>query len=364
MHSRMMIEEIPDPNREPKMTKLQDVAELAGVSASTVSRVINEPEKVNDRTRARVQEAIRTLRYRPSRVARRLRVERGLSNLVGLIIPDLQNPFFADLARGVEDVAQRHGYTVLIGNSDENLDKESRYLEVMHAESVDGVILPPCSVTDPAAIELARSGMPFVCVDRRVAKLKADTVVTDNVRGAYEAVEHLIRLGHRRIGFIEGRPQISTSRERLEGYRQALADHDLELDPELVRAGDSRQESGRRLAHELLTLPDRPTALLVGNSLMTLGALETIQGEGLNIPAEIAVVGYDDMPWALALNPPLTVVRQPGYDIGSQAMELLLQRIQTPERSTTLVVLEPELVVRGSCGAGRDNAKKLPRAAS
>ena len=333
------------------MTKLHDVARMAGVSAATVSRVVNQPERVNAGTRSRVEAAILASGYRPSRVARRLRVEHGRSSLVGLVIPDLRNPFFADIARGVEDVAERHGYTVFLGNSDEDLEKERRYLEVMRAESVDGVILPPSSITDPAVEELVRSGMPLVCVDRRVAKVKVDTVVVDNVRGAYEAAEHLIGLGHRRIGFIEGLHAVSTSRERLEGYRQALAAHGIPMDPELARAGDSRQASGRRRALELLGLGERPTALLAGNSLMTLGALEAIHQLGLGIPEDVAIVGYDDIPWALAVRPALTVVRQPGYQLGSEAMELLLQRIREPRRSTTAVMLQPELVVRRSCGS-------------
>lgn len=334
------------------MATLRDVAKLAGVSTSTVSRALSRPELVNRRTRARVEEASRSLGYSPSRVARRLRVERGRASLVGLIIPDLQNPFFAELARGVEDAAQRHGFTVLIGNSDEQQEKERRYLEVMQAESVDGVILPPISERDPAATELVRSGKPVVLVDRRLAKVQADTVVADNVGGAYRATEHLLGLGHRRIGFIEGRPEVSTSRERLEGYTQALAAHGIPRQPELVRSGDSRQQSGRRLAGRLLELSDRPTALLVGNSLMTLGAVESIQRKGLRIPEDVALVGYDDMPWALAMSPPLTVVRQPGYELGHRAMELLLQRMENPGRSKVVVVLEPELVVRRSCGSG------------
>jgi DNA-binding LacI/PurR family transcriptional regulator len=334
------------------MTTLRDVAKLAGVSTSTVSRALSRPELVNRRTRARVEEASRALGYSPSRVARRLRVERGRANLVGLIIPDLQNPFFAELARGVEDAAQRHGFTVLIGNSDEEQEKERRYLQVMQAESVDGVILPPISERDPAAMELVRSGMPVVLVDRKLADARTDTVVADNVGGAYQATEHLLGLGHLRIGFIEGRPEVSTSRERLEGYARALASHGIEVEPELVRAGDSRQQSGRRLATELLELSDSPTAMLVGNSLMTLGAVESIQRKGLRIPEDVALVGYDDMPWALAMNPPLTVVRQPGYELGHRAMELLLARVENPDRSTVMVVLEPELVVRRSCGSG------------
>jgi LacI family transcriptional regulator/LacI family repressor for deo operon, udp, cdd, tsx, nupC, and nupG len=334
------------------MARLQDVARIAEVSISTVSRVINEPELVNKETRRRVQKAIDELGYLPNRVARRLRGEGGGAKLIGLVLPDIQNPFFADLARGVEDVAQQHGYLVFLGNSDEDAAKEKRYLDVMRAESVDGIIVPPSSETDEAVADLVRRQLPVVCVDRRLLRGKVDTVLVDNVRGAAEAMEHLIGLGHHRIGFIEGLPQLSTSRERLQGYRQALEDHGISFDPSLVRQGDSRQESGRELTRELLELPDRPTALLVGNNLMTLGSLVMIHQKGLRIPEDVAILGYDDMPWALALNPPLTAVRQPGDEVGRRAMELLLQRIRDPQRSVSLVMMQPELVVRKSCGAG------------
>jgi DNA-binding LacI/PurR family transcriptional regulator len=339
--------------RSAATVKLEDVARMAEVSISTVSRVINEPELVREDTRARVQDAIQALRYQPSRVARRLRVENGRANLIGLITPDIQNPFFADVARGVEDVAQQHGYMIFLGNSDEDATKERRYLDVMRAESVDGLIVPPISENDAAMAELSEVGLPMVCVDRRLARVTIDTVVVDNVRGAHEAVDHLIRLGHRRIGFIEGRPELSTSKERLRGYRQALEDHDIAFDRALIREGDSRQASGHRFAQELLDLPERPTALLGGNNLMTLGALEAIYSKGVKIPDDLALISYDDMPWAMAFNPPLTAVRQPGYDVGRRAMELLLQRIREPGRSTSLVMLQPELIVRESCGARR-----------
>jgi DNA-binding LacI/PurR family transcriptional regulator len=333
------------------MTSLQEVARVAGVSTSTVSRAISRPDLVNVQTRERVQAAVQELGYQPSRVARRLRVAHGLSRLVGLVIPDLQNPFFADLARGVEDMAERHEYTVLIGNADESVEKEARYLNAMRAEAVDGVILPPSCESRSAALDLARAGVPLVCVDRRLARAKVDTVVVDNVRGAADATEHLLALGHRRIGFLEGREGVSTSRERLQGYRSALSRHGIEADPSLVLTGDSRPESGRRLAQALLARTDRPTAILVGNGMMTLGALEAIHGLGLRIPSDVAIVGYDDMPWARALSPALTAVRQPGYELGSRAMELLRQRIADPGRSITTEMLQPELVVRGSCGA-------------
>ena len=268
------------------------------------------------------------------------------------MIPDLQNPFFADLARGVEDAARTNGYTVLIGNTDEDAAREQRYLEVMGAESVDGVILPPSGRRSPAAEELIRAGTPVVSVDRRLTRPRVDEAVIDNVLGASQATRHLIEQGHRRIGFIHGAMRLSTSRERLKGYREALADAGIPFDPSLTLAGDSRQPSGHRLTNRLLALSPRPSALLVGNSMMTLGALEAVHQAGLQVPHDLAIVGYDDMPWALALDPPLTVVRQPGYELGSVAADLLMRRISEPGRSTTVVMLQPELLVRASSDGG------------
>lgn len=332
------------------MTRLEDVAHAAGVSISTVSRALSRPELVNADTLARVRSVIAELGFRPSRVARRLRAVRGPTNLVGLVIPDIQNPFFADLVRGVEDVCQTHGYVTLLANSDERVEKEAQSLDVMRAESVDGVILPPVSGGGEAVASLAEAGIPVVYVDRRPRRVTADTVVIDNERGAREATEHLLRLGHHRIGLIHGLPGLSTSRERLEGYRAALYDARIPLDPQLIGAGDSRQASGRRLAHALLTSERPPTALVVSNGLMTLGALETIHHLGARVPEDVALIGFDDMPWALAVDPPLTVVRQPAEAMGRRAMELLLRRITEPGREVQVVALQPELVVRGSCG--------------
>ena len=336
------------------MVGLKDVARHAGVSASTVSRVLTNSPLVNADTRDRVRQAMDALEYRPNRVARRLRGDTAQASLIGLVVPDIQNPFFAEVARGVERAAQESGYMVFVGNSDEDEVVEARYLELMRAERVDGIILPASSDNAKAVTALARGGLPVVCVDRRLPRAALDTVVADNVEGAYAAVAHLLHIGHRRVGFIGGRPQLSTTQERLEGYRRALADRGIAIDDTLVRAGDSRASGGCAMTAELLALAHPPTALLVGNNLMTLGALETIHAAGLRIPDDVAVVGYDDMPWATAFNPPLTAVRQPGRELGRRAAELLLARIDDPSRSTTLVTLKPELVVRQSCGAGRE----------
>ena len=330
------------------MASLQEVARRAKVSIATVSRVLNHSDKVVPETRAAVEQALRDLSYRPSRVARRLRMNNGRAHLVGLIIPDIQNPFYAEIARGVEDAAYAAQYALLLCNSDENPEKERFYLDVMRDESVDGIVLPPFDETDAAVAEIIRTGIPVVCVDRSLAKEKTDLVEVDNYRGAREAMAHLFAKGHKQIGLIEGRSQVSTSRERRRGYLDALAEHGIAVRKELMRAGDFKQESGRVLAHELLELRKPPTALFVCNNLMTVGALAGLHQKGLRVPGDVAVVGFDDIPWAEALDPPPTVVRQPAHEVGRQAMELLLKRIMEPTRPPVTVRLQPELVVRRS----------------
>jgi DNA-binding LacI/PurR family transcriptional regulator len=330
------------------MASLQQVAERAKVSIATVSRVLNKSDKVVPETRATVEQALRDLGYRPSRVARRLRMKDGRAHLVGLIIPDIQNPFYAEIARGVEDVAYANEYALLLCNSDESLEKERFYLNVMQAESVDGLVLPPFDETDAAVIETVNTGLPVVCVDRSLAKTKTDLVEVDNYHGAFEAVNHLLDRGHKLIGLIEGRTHVSTSRERRRGYVDALNARGIVPRKELMRAGDFKQESGRVLAQEMLDLRRPPTALFVCNNLMTVGALGGLHQRGLRVPQDVAVVGFDDLPWAEALDPPPTVVRQPAYEVGRQAMELLLKRIVEPTRPPVTVRLVPELVVRRS----------------
>lgn len=331
------------------MSSLNDVAALAKVSIATVSRVINNSDKVVPETRALVQKAMDELGYQPNRVARRLRQKGGRRHLLGLILPDIQNPFFAELARGVEDVAYANQFAVLLCNSDENLKKEAFYLDVMKAESVDGVILPPIAERDPAVLKLAQSGMPVVSVDRALNSTLVDTVEVDNFQGAYEAVEHLIKLGHKRIGLIAGRTNLSTSRDRRRGYEEAMAVAGLPLKAEFIRVGDNKQASGKTLAEELLDLTPRPTALFVCNNLMAVGALEAIHAKKLKVPAEVALIGFDDLPWAEALDPPLSVVRQPAYELGRAAAETLLKRLGDRTLPASWLRLRPRLILRSSC---------------
>lgn len=338
------------------MPTLKDVAREAGVSKSTVSRFFNEPAKVKDDTRQKVKDAVEALDYRPSRVARRLRLTNGRAHLLGLAIPDIQNPFHADVARGVESVAREHGYALILENCDEDPEKQRVCLDTFQTEDVDGVIVPPVSERDEAVKRLIESGMPVVCVDRRLTGVDVDTIVSDNHEGAYQATKHLIEAGHERIAYLGGIKRISTTRERYEGYREALSDHGVEEDARLVRYGESRLESGQRLTGALLDLPEPPTALFAGNNLTTLGAYVALLECGLRIPEDIAVVGYDDVAWARALAPPPTVVSQPGHEMGRRAADMLMRRIAEPDASITVATLRPHLIVRDSCGAQKKRA--------
>jgi DNA-binding LacI/PurR family transcriptional regulator len=336
------------------MTTLKEVAEKAGVSITTVSRVINDSEMVNAETRDRVQKAMYDMGYHPSRVAQRLRGTKGRSKLFGLIIPDIQNAFYSNIVRGIEDVAYKQNYAVILCNSDEDIEKEQFYLEVLRSESVDGIIFPPINQDSKVVKDLVKSGLPLVCVDRRLRSDEVDTVVVDNKIGAYQVTNYLLGLGHKRIGLITSAGNFSSFKERQIGYEQALTEHGIVVDPFFIGYGDQRStESGKNLVLKMLNNKNRPSALFVTNNLFLLGALEIIHELGLRIPQDISIVGFDDMPWARSFYPPLTVVAQPGYEMGRKAAELLFNRLNDPSRGPSTIVLEPKLTVRGSCKSFR-----------
>jgi len=292
--------------------------------------------------------AINELGYHPSRVARRLRME--ATTILGLVISDIANPFFPSVARGIEDVAYDNNYSLLLCNTDENPAKEALYVRVLLAEKVAGVIISPTDENSTTCQVLIESGIPVVTMDRRLPRLAVDTVIVDNVQGAYQAVSHLINLGHRSIALIGGPAHITTGRERQEGYTKALKDHGLAIDEGMIKVGDFKQESGYQRARELLEMTSPPTAIFAANNLMTLGALNAIHERGLDIPGDIAIIGFDDMPWATSLRPSLTVVSQPTYELGRIAAELLLARISDKNRPIQEVKLEATLIMRQSCG--------------
>ncbi|MFC2084792.1 LacI family DNA-binding transcriptional regulator [Bacteroidota bacterium] len=331
------------------MSGLKDVAKLAGVSVATVSRVINNTGKVKSATRKRVYKAIKDLDFKPSRVAQRLRLRNGMRKLIGLIVPDIQNPFYVELLRGVEDMCYANDYAVYMCNFAQDERKERMYLDIMQTESVDGLILAPFDEKDEKVISMVKNGLPVVCVDRGITDVDVDMVVVDNREGAFNAVELLIIKGHKRIAYISGLPNIPTSMQRKRGYEEALEKYGIPVNDEFIKFGDSKHDSGKNLTEELLNLKLRPTAIFTGNNLITLGALETIHKNGLRIPDDIAIIGFDDMPWSISLNPPLTAVSQPGYEIGRRAADMLFQRITEPDRENVKLVMKTKLILRESC---------------
>lgn len=323
------------------MARIKEVAEQAGVSVASVSRVMAGHAGVSEATRQRVQEAIKALDYRPDLAARRLRSRR--TDTIGLIVSDIRNPFFTEVSRAVEDVAYRHQMRVILGNADENPDKEALYLELMHDEKVSGVILSP---TLPTLARFRRQDYPFpvVLIDRCDRETVADAVVLDNRDAAYRLTAHVLEQGHRRNVFFYGTTS-ATGRQRQEGYAAAMTAQGLEVQVEAVRA---TVEAAREAATWRLNSTPLPDALMASSGLILLGLTEALRDAGLRFPDAIALAGFDDMPWTRLVEPGITVIAQPTYDLGQAAMDLLLQRIAQPEQAVRRVVLRGELHSRGS----------------
>ncbi|NUR84035.1 MAG: LacI family DNA-binding transcriptional regulator [Nonomuraea sp.] len=318
---------------------IKDVAALAGVSPSTVSRALNGGPTVARALRERVLTAARELEYRPNSQARSLRTR--ATTVLGVIISDITNPFFTSLVRGAEDAASRAGFSVVLANTDEDLDKEQRYLEVAAAESMAGVILSPASTTRTSIALMQERGIPVVTIDRRLRTADVDRVGVNNVKAAQEAVLRLVAQGCRRVAFIAGPPDVTTAADRLAGYKHGLKAAALPYDRALVARGDYRIGGGKSAAQALLER--RPDALFVSNNLMTLGAVAAMRERGLRYPDDIAVAAFDDMSWTLGLADAMTLISQPTYDIGRHAAELLLRRVAGERFPPSHVVLQARL---------------------
>ena len=325
---------------------MKDVANLAGVSLATVSRVVNGNDDVRADLAARVQDAVGVLGYRRDLMASTLRRTDRLSSTIGLIIEDVANPFFSAVHRGVEDVAREHGVLTFAGSSDEDPDRERELAEAFGARGVDGLVIVPCSSDQGYLTRERDSGTALVFVDRPPRFIDADAIVTDNAGGAAAAVEHLLAAGHRRIGFLGDRPAVFTAAERRRGYREARAAAGIGEDPELERVGLVDSGSAELAARELLDAPDAPTALFAAQNLITIGALRALRARGEQ--HRTALVGFDDVMLADMVEPGITVVMQDPYALGRQGAELLFSRLDGFRGESRLVVIPAELVTRGS----------------
>lgn len=328
------------------MATISDVAARAGVSTATVSRALNGKSTVDPALAARVQAAATELGYHPNALARNLR--RQETAVLALIISDVENPFFTAIARGVEDIAQTAGYSVVLCNSDENEEKERRYIDVALQERVAGVVLSPIGKSTNVDV-LRERGTPVVAVDRPLVGVTGDQVLVDTRRAARVATEHLLANGYRRIGCVTGPDGVRTADDRLAGYRDALRGATgATAAGELVRRAEYRATGARHATLELLGEAEPPDALLVANSTMAIGVLEALSSRGLRAGRDVGVVAFDDAPWTTLIDPPLTVVAQPAYEIGTVAAKLLLARISGGSCERTATVLEARLVERAS----------------
>ncbi|MET9018934.1 LacI family DNA-binding transcriptional regulator [Actinopolymorpha sp. NPDC004070] len=327
------------------MATIYDVARRAGVSASTVSRVLNGKQTVDAQLADRVRAAATELDYRPNALARSLR--RSQTHLWAVLVSDINNPFFTALVRGVEDVAQQARYSVVLCNSDESPAKEADYIAAILAEQMAGVIVSPTNQPGHLA-QLVSAGVPIVAIDRRAEEVEVDTVTVDNTSAAELATAHLLDEGFTRVACITGPRDVSTAEERLEGYRRALRAADRKPDPRLVRHTDFREQGGYAAMGELLDHTPRPDAVFATNNLLTVGALECLVDRGLRVPADVGVFGFDDVPCATLIRPPLSTITQPTYEIGRTAADLLLRRVEDPSRPPSVTVLPTELHVRAS----------------
>ena len=308
------------------MTTIRDVARAAGASTATVSHVINGSRFFAAETKARVERAIRDLKYRPHEVARNLR--RSRTGAIGVMISDISNPFFAELVLGVEDVIHRDvgRYHFVLCNTEESAEKERMYLDVLAQRRVDGLILAPAGRNGGVVGRLMAEGLPVVCVDRVLAGLDADTIVTDNREAARGLVRHLVGAGRRRIAILKARLAANSIDERVEGYFEVLAASGLPRTG-LVAECESNIEAACQAALKLLRRPRRPDALFCTNNFLTLGAMRAIAEAGLVCPDDVAVAGVDDLPWTAGFRPRLTAVAQPARRMGREAASLLLDRI-------------------------------------
>lgn len=335
------------------MTTIRDVAKRAGVAPITVSRVLNNSGYASPETRARVERAAAELNFVPNMLASSLRSNQ--TQTLALVLSDITNPFWTEVARSVEDEAHRHGYMVIFCNSDEDEGKQEQYLNLLLRRRVDGVLLVPASSSGAAVAALRAHRVQVVVLDRRLPGVEADLVRGDSVGGAHELTAHLLGLGHRRIAVLAGPADVSVVGERVAGYRQALAGAGVAGDDELILYGRFTVESGHEMAQTLLARPQPPTALFAANNFLAIGALRALYAAGLRVPDDVSVAAFDELPYTELRAPFLTVEAQPTRELGSIAVRRLLDRIAEaaqglPPAPCAEIVLPTRLKVRASTG--------------
>ena len=325
---------------------IKTIADKAGVSTATVSRVLNDYKGIRDVTRKRVLKVINEYNYEINAIAKSLKQKRTMT--VGIVLGNVLSQFYSIIAKSVEDTASKYGFSTILCNGDDDPAKELKYLKVLKSNRVDGIILTPTGKNADYVNNLINSGTNIVLLDRLIEGVSCDAVLVDNLNGAYLAIKHLLEQGYRRIGIINGFIDRTTGHDRLEGYKKALKEANIKIDNDLIKIGNFKKKSGYELTEEILA--SKPEALFVTNIDMMLGSIILTREKFLKIPADLAFVGFDDPEWAMLLEPPLTVVQQPVYELGVTAAEILIKKIISNEdsKSTLIHVLNTTLVIRKS----------------
>ncbi|WP_409305946.1 LacI family DNA-binding transcriptional regulator [Peribacillus sp. SCS-155] len=330
------------------MTKMIDVAKLAGVSTATVSRVLSGNPNVKESLKIKVLEAINQLDYKPNKLASSLR--KMESRTIVVVVPDISNPFFSDIILGIKKVAHCNGYYVLLGDTQNDVENEIAYTNLIQERLADGVILLTARMPKHKIQELAHS-IPVVLSCEYIDGIDISTVTIDNISSSRKVVDHLVQMGHSRIGIITGPLNIVLSRDRLKGYRQSLYQNEIEPEESLVQEGDFSMESGYQMCLRLLSLNQPPTAIFASNDEMAIGTIKAIKHKGLRVPEDVAVVGFDNVKLSTIVDPELSTVSQPKMEIGRKSMELLLKEIRNEPIEKRQIVLHDELIIRESCGS-------------
>jgi DNA-binding LacI/PurR family transcriptional regulator len=336
---------------------IYDVAKEAGVSIATVSKIINGKGNISTKTRKHVLQVMKKLNYRPSLVASAL-TGKG-TRTIGLLIPDLANPFFAEIARSVEDRGQELGFSVIMCSIENNDEKAERYISTLRQKSVDGLIIGTGVGKEEILNQLLEEQIPLALIARDMPSLAVETVLVDDFIGGYLATRHLLDLGHTRIAILAENLKVVSSRERVRGYKHALKEAGLAFQDEFLKIGDFKVEDGREKAREWLTLEQPPTAIFACNDLLAIGVIQAAKELGFHVPRDLSVVGFDNTILATITDPPLTTVAQPIEQMGRQVVDCLVQEVMNEPRAKQRIILRPELVVRGSTASPNRQTAQL-----
>lgn len=335
------------------MTTIDDVAQRAGVSKSSVSRVLNGNfEYMSEEMKSKILTAIAELNYSPNSLAQSLKKKK--TKVIGIILSDISNPFWAEILKGAQEEANRNGYGIMVSSSNEDPELERDNILMLKSRQVDGIIVNTIGNTNELFEEFIANKYPFVLLDRLAGDMQADTVVANNVNGAKQAIQYLIDQGHRRIGILLHPMNNKSPRiERLEGYKLALSMNGLPIDESLIKICDQHNGgSGIQATQELLSMPDRPTAIFTTNSRLNLEVLSGVKKAGFRVPTDVSIFGYDDFPWIPLLDPPLSTVAQPVYEMGVKAVALLIHKLESKKKTKPQIVqLEPKIIIRASCSS-------------